>query len=122
MANMDMQIETIDDANFEDALERDPKRSVVVFKTDWYGTTYIMAPIIFNVAGEYSGRVSFYMFDYNRTSAVTQQYDIRNIITFLFFRGSDVIGQLTGPVSADTLKTKVEELFFSDTVGNNHRG
>lgn len=116
-----MKIETIHDANFDAALEREPGRTVVIFKTDWYGTTYIMAPIIFNVAGEYAGRVSFYMFDYDQFSAVTRQYDIRNIITFLFFRGADVIGQITGPVSADTLIMNIEDLFFNDTVKSNDR-
>lgn len=58
-------IPTLTENNFTEAISKEINPVFVIFKTDWYGTTYIMAPILEEIDRNFAGKVSFFTFNYD---------------------------------------------------------
>ncbi|MBN2414518.1 hypothetical protein JXO52_01680 [bacterium] len=105
-------IPLLTDANFDAAVTGEKTPLVVIVKTDWFGITYIMAPILQAIVREYKGTVTFFAVDYETNRRIAETFDVHNIITFLFFRNGNVVNRIVGPVSADVMRNTIEDSFF----------
>jgi len=80
---------------------------------DWCGPCRMIAPVIQEMAGEYSGRVSFGKVDVDSNQGVARQYNVSSIPTLLFFKDGQLADRLVGALPKPALKEKVEAMLES---------
>jgi thioredoxin 1 len=86
----------ITDGNFEAQVLKSPTPFLLDLSAEWCGPCKAIAPVIKDLAKEYSGRVAFGALDIDKSPKVPTQYQVRSIPTLLLFREGKVLGQLTG--------------------------
>lgn len=95
----------IDDGSFETEVLQSEKPVLVDFWAPWCGPCKAIAPIIEELAGEFSDKLKFAKFNVDDSPVTPGKYGIRAIPTLIFFKGGEVSEQITGMVA----KTKLEE-------------
>jgi thioredoxin len=100
---------TLTDADFDAQVKGQPL-VVVDFWAEWCGPCRVVAPVLEELAGEYSGRlvVSKVNVDENRQTAA--KFGIRSIPTLLFFKDGSRVDQVIGAHPKGTIKAKIEQL------------
>ena len=95
------------DANFnQEALEA--KELVVVdFYADWCGPCKMMAPIIEQLAEEYSGSVKIGKLNVDENPATAQKFRVMSIPTILFIKNGNVVDTIVGAVSKNLIEGKI---------------
>jgi len=85
-------------------------RIVLDCYADWCGPCRMVAPIIQELAGEYTGRVSFGKVDVDQSPGVARQFNVSSIPTLLFFKDGQLVDRLVGALPKPALKEKVDGL------------
>lgn len=99
---------TFTDANFEQEAINSKGIQVVDFWAEWCGPCRAIAPIIEELATDYSGTVKIGKLDVDSNPEVATRYGIRSIPTILFIKDGEVVDRHVGMISAPALKQKVE--------------
>lgn len=99
----------VTDGNLSDLLKQH-SLLVVDCYADWCAPCRMVAPIIEELAGEYSGRVSFGKVDVDQNNGVAGQFGIRGIPTLLFFKDGSLVDQQVGALPKPALKQRLEGL------------
>jgi len=86
----------ITDDNFEEQVLKSSLPFLLDLSAEWCGPCKAIAPLIEELAGQYSGKVGFGTTDINQSPQIPAKYQVRSIPTLLMFSGGQVIGQLTG--------------------------
>lgn len=81
---------------------------LVDFYTTWCGPCKTMSPIIEDAAKEYSERLKVAKINVEEAGAIASQYSIMSVPTLFIFKNAKVVEQITGAVSKNVLKTKIE--------------
>jgi thioredoxin 1 len=68
-----------------------------------------MAPIIKELVEEFKGRVKFLEMDAETNFAITGQYQIMSLPSFMLFRGEDVLWSTTGVRTKASMKEDIEK-------------
>ncbi len=77
----------------------------------------MIAPIVEELAAEYSGKLKIAKLNTDENQATAYQFGIRGIPTLKIFRGGQTVETIIGAVSKKQLKSKIEEqLQTSKTV------
>ena len=76
------------------------------FWAEWCGPCKMLAPVIEEVAGKYSGRAKVGKVNVDQNPALSGKYGIRSIPTLIMFKDGNVVEQVIGVQS----KQKIEEL------------
>jgi thioredoxin 1 len=97
---------TITDTNFDNEVLKSSQPVLIDFWATWCGPCRAIAPVVEQLAGEYSGRVKVGKVDIDANPKTPTQYDVRSIPTLLVFKQGKVVGQIVGAVP----KPKIEEL------------
>jgi len=98
------------DANFQ-AEVLDSKELVVVdFWAPWCGPCQMVLPIIDELAKEYEGSVKVGKMNVDENQAIPQKMGIMGIPAIKFFKGGEMVGELTGAQSKEVFVAKIEEL------------
>lgn len=92
------QVETIDDATFAEAVERDAGLSVVDFGAAWCPPCRIVEPILESLSVEYRSRIRVLRMDADENPATAARFGIRSLPTVLFFRDGAVVERIVGAV------------------------
>ncbi len=100
----------VNDANFEQEVLQSEQPVLVDFWAAWCGPCKALAPIVDEVASEYSGRLKVMKMDVDRNSATPMRYGIRGIPALLLFKGGKVADQIVGYVPKDTISKSVSKL------------
>jgi thioredoxin 1 len=97
------QVIELDDSNFHNALTEADKPLLVDFWADWCGPCKMMAPVIQQMALDYTGRVYFAKLnvDYNKRTAA--QFGVMSIPYFIVFKNGKPIDQVVGAVGKQGL-------------------
>lgn len=69
---------------------------LVDFFADWCAPCQMMAPVVERLAEQYEGKLRVGKVNVDAAQDIAQQYKIRSIPTFLFFRGGEVVDRLIG--------------------------
>ena len=97
------------DADYKNTLSNNPLLVVDCY-ADWCAPCRMIAPLIQELAAEYSGRVSFAKVDVDRNPQVAIQHGVRGIPTLLFFKHSKLVDQVVGALPKHALKQRVDAL------------
>jgi thioredoxin 1 len=101
---------TITDDNFKDEIEGAEGLAMVDFWAEWCGPCRMVAPIVEQIAGEYSGRVTVGKLDVDSNQQTASRFNVRSIPSILFFRDGEHVDTVVGAVPKPMLAKKIEEL------------
>ena len=102
---------TLTDSNFENEVIKSDKPVLVDFWAEWCAPCRIIAPIIEEIASEFSGQLKVGKVDVDGNPQVSMNYGIRSIPTLLIFKDGKPVDQIIGAVAKDAILNKVKPLF-----------
>ena len=99
----------IDDSNFDQMVLHAEKPVLVDLWASWCRPCLMVAPLVDELAEEYSGRIDFVKVDIDQNPKTAARYNVMSIPTFLVFKGGQVIDQVTGGVQKEKLKEMIDK-------------
>ncbi|MCL2152585.1 MAG: thioredoxin family protein [Oscillospiraceae bacterium] len=90
-------IENLDKQGFEALMQTSGKRIVVVFTADWCPYCKRLAPIMEEIAVEYTSEIEVYNVNTDEHPDLAARYNIMSIPTVFVFTGGEVKGSAVNP-------------------------
>ncbi len=94
------------DGDFEAKVLKSDIPVMVDFWAPWCGPCHVIAPVIEELAKEYTGKVKVAKMNVDENPATPPRYGIRGIPTVILFKDGQVFDQIVGAVP----RSKVEEM------------
>jgi thioredoxin 1 len=101
---------TLTQDNFEKNVIKSQTPVLVDFWAEWCGPCKMIAPVLDELAEEYSGRVNIGKVNVDEFQALAAQYGIRAIPTLLLFQNGEVAEQILGLKSKRDLKASLDKV------------
>ncbi len=86
----------VDDGNFERMVLQAKRPVLVDFWAAWCKPCLMVAPILDELAEEYSGRIDFVKMDVDRNPKTAASYSIKSIPTLLIFKNGEPVSHIVG--------------------------
>ena len=83
---------------------------LIDFWAAWCGPCKAIAPIIDEIAGEYSGKVKVGKVDVDKNQNIAMKYGIRSIPTLLVMKGGEVVNQIVGAVPKENITDVLDKV------------
>ena len=99
----------VTDENFETEVEKNDGLTVVDFWATWCAPCRMIAPILDQLATEYSGKVKVTKLDVDSNIKTATRFNVRSIPTILFFKGGKLVDQVIGAVPKSALDAKFKQ-------------
>ncbi len=84
------------DLNFDEEVIKSDIPVLVDFSATWCGPCKAIAPLVDQLAGEYTGKIKVGTIDIDDSPGIAQRYGIRGVPTLYIFKGGEVVGKLVG--------------------------
>ena len=104
-----MSLKHFTDSNFKTEVLESKLPVLVDFWAVWCGPCKMIAPLIEEVAREFSGQMKIGKINIDENPRIASQYGIMSIPTLVIFKDGKVMDQLVGVVSRGELKRKIQE-------------
>ena len=92
------------DANFQDDVINSDTPVLVDYWVEWCGPCKMIAPILDEVAGEYTDRLKICKIDVDANQETPPKYGIRGIPTLMLFKNGEVEATKVGALSKSQLQ------------------
>ena len=99
----------VNDANFEQEVEKNDGLTVVDFWATWCGPCRVIAPILDQLAGEYAGKVKVTKLDVDANIKTASRFNVRSIPMLIFFKNGKVVDQIVGAVPKNMIQSKLDQ-------------
>ncbi len=100
----------ITDNNFEDEVKKSTLPVMVDFYADWCGPCKMMAPLVAQLATQYSGKCKIGKCNTDENPRSAGEFKIMSIPTILFFKEGKVVDSVIGAVSKTVLEEKIKQV------------
>lgn len=100
----------ITEQTFEEEVSKSTQPVLIDFWAAWCGPCRSMAPVIEQVATEFSGKIKVGKVDVDQNQALAARFGIRGIPTLLFFKDGQVVDQEVGFTPKGVLAEKINGL------------
>lgn len=94
---------TVTDSTFENEVVKSQTPVLVDFWAVWCGPCRMQDPILEEVEKEYSGKVKITKLNVDENPAMSQKYSVMSIPTLLLFKNGEIVKQMIGVQSKETL-------------------
>ena len=106
---MGENITNVTDSTFETMVLKSEVPALVDFWASWCAPCRAIAPIVDEMAQEYSGRIRVTKMNVDDNPATPGRYGVRGIPTLILFKGGKVVDQLVGAVPKSQIKELIEK-------------
>ncbi len=103
-------VSEVNDSSFEKEVLQSEQPVLVDFWAAWCGPCKALAPIVDEVATEFSGQLKVMKMDVDRNSATPARYGIRGIPALLIFKDGKLADQIVGYVPKETIAKSVNKV------------
>ena len=103
-------ITEISDDSFEGEVLQAEKPVLFDFWAPWCGPCKAIGPVIEDLAGAFGDKIKFAKCNVDDNPATPTKYGIRAIPTLIFFKGGEVVDQITGMVAKSKLEESINKL------------
>ncbi len=104
-----MAVIQLSDNNFEQEALRSDLPVLVDFWAEWCGPCRMIGPVVEEVAREFDGRLKVAKVNVDESQSLAMKYNVMSIPTLLFIKNGEVVDQVIGAVSKDSLVAKINE-------------
>lgn len=98
----------LSDAEFEDKVLQSDVPVLVDYWAEWCGPCKMIAPVLEEIASEYSGRLQVAKLNIDENPATPPRYGIRGIPTLMLFKNGNVEATKVGAVSKSQLAAFID--------------
>lgn len=98
----------VTDSAFEQEVLNSEQPVLVDFWAEWCGPCKMIAPVLEEIAEEYSGRLRICKVDVDDNPETPQKYSVRGIPTLILFKGGSAEATKVGALSKTQLKEFID--------------